>query len=444
MRRREFIRQSGVIGLGYAAFGNRSIKQNPARIGIIGTGLRGRSLLGLLLKRQDTEVTAICDIDPSALSASLDLFSREGKPKPRLFTGSDMSWVTLLEEDLDGIIIATPWRWHTTMAIASMKAGIYTGVEVPAALTISECWELVETYEATGVPCMVLENVCYRRDVMAILNMVRMGLFGDMIHLEGGYQHDLRHVKFNDGKQPYGGGVEFGEKGMSEARWRTQHSVDRNGDLYPTHGFGPIAQYTNINRGNRIVNLCSFSSKSTGLHNYILEKGGGTHPNANVAFKLGDVVTTTMKTTNGETLVLHHDTNLPRPYSLGFRVQGNKGIWMDVNRSLYLEDQSPSHQWEDAQSYLDKYDHPLWKRCAPLAAGAGHGGMDFFVVNAFVESIRDQAPTPIDVYDAATWSAISPLSEISIANDNETQVFPDFTKGKWQQRKPIFALTDKY
>ena len=246
-------------------------------------------------------------------------------------------YVRMLDkEKIDAVIIATPWEWHSQMAIAAMKAGVFTGVEVSGAFSLDECWELVNAHESTGTPLYFLENVCFRRDVMAVLNMVKKGLFGELIHLECGYQHDLRGVKFNDGVTPYNSGVEFGDKGFSEAKWRTWHSVYRNGDLYPTHGIGPVAQWININRGNRMETLVSMASKSRGLHEYIINhpKGGPDHPNAKLEFRLGDKVTTMVKCTNGETIVLHHDTNLPRPYSLGFRVQGTKGIWMDVNKSM--------------------------------------------------------------------------------------------------------------
>jgi len=276
------------------------------------------------------------------------------------------------------------------------------------------------------------------------LNMVRQGIFGEIIHLQGGYQHDLRAVKFNNGKDAYGGGVEFGPKAFSEARWRTNHSVHRNGDLYPTHGIGPVATMIDINRGNRFLSLSSFSTKARGLHNYVVEKGGESHPNAKVEFKLGDVVTTMIRCANGETILLQHDTDLPRPYSLGFRVQGTKGLWMDVNHSIYVEGKSKEHQWEEAKAWLDKYDHPLWQRWTKDAEGAGHGGMDFFVLHAFIESIKRKIPTPQDVYDAAAWSAITPLSEKSIELGNETVEFPDFTGGQWMYRKNDFALNDEF
>jgi hypothetical protein len=292
---------------------------------------------------------------------------------------------------------------------------------------------------------MLMENVCYRRDIMAVLNMVRKGLFGELLHLQGGYQHDLREVKFNDGKQPYGGGVEFGKKGYSESKWRTMHSVKRNGDLYPTHGAGPVSTMLNINRGNRFKHITSTSTQSRGLHDYIVKKGGEFHPNAKVVFKLGDIVTSVIKCANGQTVMLSHDTNSPRPYSLNFRVQGTNGIWMRDNDSIYLEGLSPKpHYWEPFDNYQKQYDHPLWKAFANDAEGAGHGGIDFFIMRAFIESIKRNLHPPIDVYDAVSMSAICPLSEESISRGSRPMDFPDFTRGKWKKTQPIFGLNSEY
>jgi predicted dehydrogenase len=380
------------------------------------------------------------------IDMSLKLIADAGRPKPQVIMDGPYGYKKLLEnKDIDAVIIATPWEWHTVMCIDSMNAKKYVGCEVITGMTIEECWELVHTSERTGMPLMMLENVCYRRDVMAVLNMVRQNVFGEIIHLQGGYQHDLREVKFNNGNEPYGHGAEFGEKGFSEAQWRTNHSVYRNGDLYPTHGIGPVAMMIDINRGNRFTQLVSYSSKARGLHEHIVKLGGPDHPNAKVNFKLGDVVTTMISTNNNETILLQHDTNLPRPYSLGFRVQGTKGIWMDLNKSIYIEGQSKkAHQWEDAQEWLDRYDHPLWKKYGSDASGAGHGGMDWFVLNAFLESVKRKVNTPQDVYDAVTWSAITPLSESSIQLGGESVEFPDFTGGKWMSRKNEFARGDDY
>ncbi|MEL7161996.1 MAG: Gfo/Idh/MocA family oxidoreductase [Bacteroidota bacterium] len=447
MHRRQFLRTglaaSAVLSTAPALRAQKKSPLEKLQVAVLGSGLRGQSHIDLLLRRDDAEVVAIADIDPEMVRRTQALFTKAGAKAPTVYDRGPKDYLRLLEkEDLDAVLIATPWRWHTPMAVAAMRKGLYTGTEVCGAFSLDECWELVRVHEETGSELFFLENVCYRRDVMAVLNMVRQGLFGELLHLEGGYQHDLRAVKFNDGKQAYGGGVEFGPKAFHEARWRTAHSVHRNGDLYPTHGVGPVANYLNINRGNRFVSLTSMASKARGLHDYIVHhpQGGEDHPNADVEFKLGDKVTTMLSTSNGETVVLHHDTNLPRPYSLGFRVQGTKGLWMDVNKSLHLAGTSPEHRWEDAAPYLEKYDHPLWQKMADRAVGAGHGGMDFFLVNAFVEAAKAGAAAPIDVYDAATWLAITPLSEESIAQGGTVQAFPDFTGGHWMGRTADFGM----
>jgi predicted dehydrogenase len=450
MNRKEFIKSTALAAAAVSLPGKTllaSFADAKVRMALIGTGLRGQNHLELLLRRTDVDVVAICDVSNVMLATAKDMVSKSGKKMPQVYTGDDYAWKRLLDkEKLDGVIIATPWEWHKPMVIGSLEAGLkYVGTEVILGITLQDHWDVVKAAEKYNANVMMLENVCYRRDVMAVLNMVRQGLFGELIHLQGGYQHDLREVKFNDGVHPYGHGVEFGEKGFSEAKWRTNHSVRRNGDLYPTHGVGPIANYININRGNRFLSLCSFSTKSRGLHNHIVKQGGENHPNAKVRFKLGDIVTTSIDCANGETILLQHDTNLPRPYSLGFRVQGTEGLWMDINRSIYIQDKSAKNdQWDTAKEWLDKYDHPLWARWSKDTEGAGHGGMDFFVVHSFIESIKRKQPTPMDVYDASAWSAITPLSEQSIELGHETVEFPDFTGGQWMYRKPVFALNDEY
>lgn len=445
--RREFIKTSAAATIGTAVLPHVSFASTEAklRLGFIGVGLRGQNHLDLALARKDVDVVAICDVQPRMIDMSLGRVAAARKPKPQVYLDGPQGYKKLLErKDIDAVIISTPWEWHTVMCMDAMNAKKYVGCEVIVGMTVEECWKVVETSERTGMPLMMLENVCYRRDVMAVMNMVRQTIFGELIHLQGGYQHDLREVKFNDGVHPYGGGAEFGAKGFSEAQWRTQHSVDRNGDLYPTHGIGPLAMMTNINRGNRFTQLTSYATKARGLHNYIVKVGGEQHPNTKVKFKLGDVVTTMIRTANEETILLQHDTSLPRPYSLGFRVQGTNGIWMDVNKSIYIEGAGKPHQWEDAKSWLEKYDHPLWKKYGNDAAGAGHGGMDWFVLNAFIESAKSKTNPPQDVYDAVTWSVITPLSEESIKKGGASVDFPDFTKGKWQNRKNTFAVDDTY
>ncbi len=449
--RRDFIKKTTIAGaalttipslaLGKANFRDKEI----LKLGLIGVGLRGTNHLRNVLLRDDVEVTAICDIDQARINLSIDAIAKAGKPKPKVFGSNEYDYRNLLEmTDVDAVIISTPWLWHARMAKESMIAGKYTGLEVSAANTLEECWDLVNVHEKTGIHLMILENVNYRRDVLAVLNMVKQNVFGELVHFRCGYQHDLRFVKLNDGKTAYGKGVEFGEKGISESKWRTQHSVLRNADVYPTHGVGPIATMCNINRGNRFSSITSNASKSIGLHNYIVKHGGEKHPNAKVKFKQGDVITSTIETAMGETIIVTHDCNLPRPYSLGFRVQGANGLWeVDGNR-IYIEGKSEPHKWDSADKWLAQYDHPLWKKYGEHAMGAGHGGMDFFVINAFVESAKQNITPPLDVYDAAAWSAITPLSEISIENNGEPQDFPDFTRGLWVKRKPYNWNKDTY
>ncbi|MFV0566650.1 MAG: Gfo/Idh/MocA family oxidoreductase [Flavobacteriaceae bacterium] len=449
--RRNFIKKTAMAGAGMAILPNLSFgitngfSKDKLKVGMIGVGLRGTNHLNNLLKRDDVLITAISDLDPNRINIATDLITKAGQKKPLVFDKNDYDYRNLLaSKEVDAVIIATPWLWHTRMAKDAMLAGKYASVEVSAANTLEECWDLVNTHEETGTHLMILENVNYRRDVLAVLNMVKQNVFGELVHFRCGYQHDLRHVKFNNGKQPYGGGVEFGEKGLSEAAWRTQHSLLRNADVYPTHGVGPIAAMCDINRGNRFLSISSNATKGIGLHNYIVENGGEQHPNAKLKFKQGDVITSTIETANGETIIVTHDCNLPRPYSLGFRVQGVKGLWEKDGDRIYVEGVSKPHKWDDSKEWLDKYDHPLWKKYGEKALGAGHGGMDFFLDHAFVESAKANIAPPMDAYDAAAWSAVTPLSELSIENNGEPQDFPDFTRGNWIKRKPYNWIKDTY
>jgi predicted dehydrogenase len=443
VNRRNFIKTGIAAGMASALrpvrMAAQADKAKKLRIGMIGVGLRGTGHLRNLMARSDVTVPAICDIDPVRIPIAQQVIEKAGQKKAEVYSDGDLAYRKLLARgDLDGVVVATPWLWHHPMAVDAMKARVPVGIEVSGAASLQECWELVEMQENSGTPYMFLENVCYRRDVMAVLNMIRQGLFGELIHCRCGYQHDLRAVKFEPG-------VEFGPNGRHESAWRTEQSVYRNGDLYPTHGVGPVATYLNINRGNRFVSLTSLATKTRGLHNYIVEHGGPDHPNAKTAFKLGDIITTLIRCANGETVLVTHDTNLPRPYSLGFYVHGTKGLWVHDGDHMYFEGKSPkAHQWEPDTEYLKTYDHPLWKAYESRAEGAGHGGMDFYVLNAYVECLKRKAPFPIDVYDAAAWKAVTPLSEQSIAEGGEPQAFPDFTRGRWTVHRPIFALGDAY
>lgn len=448
--RRAFIRNTSLMGAGLMAVPgfarNTFSAMEKINVGLIGVGLRGTNHLENLLLRKDVNITAICDIDQNRINLAKKLIADAGGKSPKVFGTNENDYQNLLGlAEVDAVIIATPWLWHTRMTVDAMEAGKYAGVEVSASNTLEECWDLVNTHERTGTHMMILENVNYRRDILAVLNMVKQNVFGELVHFRCGYQHDLRHVKFNDGKTAYGKGVEFGEKGISESKWRTEHSVKRNADVYPTHGLGPIAVMADVNRGNRFVSMTSHASKGIGLHNYIVKVGGEDHPNAKVKFKQGDVITSTIDTANGETIIITHDCNLPRPYSLGFRVQGAKGLWENDGSRIYVEGASEkAHSWDADAKWLEKYDHPLWKKYGEYALDAGHGGMDFFVINSFIASAKENLAPPMDAYDAAAWSAVTPLSEVSIANNGEPQDFPDFTRGMWMKRTPYTWMKETY
>jgi hypothetical protein len=459
--RRNFIKTAAMASFGALVLPNSLFAYSEnfrydkkIRVGFIGVGFRGQEHVKLLAKRDDVEIIAFADPNKIMLARSQKILKDNNKPAAQEFSNGEHDYKNLLNlKNIDAVVIATPWEWHLTQGVEAMRSKKIVGMEVGGAMKLEDCWEFVKAYEETKVPIFMMENVCYRRDIMAVLNMVRKGMFGELVHGRGGYQHDLRGVLFNDGITAYNSGVEFGAKGFSEAKWRTEHYVKRNGELYPTHGLGPVSVMMNVNRGNRLTRLSSFSSKSLGLHKYIVEhaKGGENHPNAKVKFKQGDVVTTQIACENGETILLTHDTSLQRPYDLGFRVQGTEGLWQDFGSGglnqghIYFEKlMNHNDQWDNSEKWLSENDHPMWKKFENKATGAGHGGMDFFVMNTFIECIKRNIEFPLDVYDLATLYSITPLSEESIAKGGQVIDIPDFTKGQWKNRKPVFGMTNEF
>lgn len=448
--RRSFIRNTA-MGTAAATFLQfpaqimASEKNSVVKVGFIGVGNRGRLHMEEMLKRKDVEIIAVADPDSSSIGKALSLVRKYGQKEPLVFGKGNHDYKNLLNrEDIDAVFIASPWEWHLPQSILAMESGKAVALEVAGAIKLQDCWDFVNTYEKTSSPIMILENVCYRRDIMAVLNMVRQNRFGELLHLQGGYQHDLRAQLFNTSPECCKG-VEFGEKGVGSSHWRTAYYEHTNAEIYPTHQLGPIAVMTDINRGNRLTTLTSMASKARGMNRYVANNpdGGPNHPNAKRRFKLGDIVTTSIQTQNGETIVLTHDTNSPRPYNLGFKVQGTNGLWQEFQEGqfdqgmIYFEDRSPAHSWENPKKYMEENDHPLWKKFAREAEGSGHGGMDFFVDNAFIECIKRKIDFPLDVYDLATWRSITPLSASSIATGGQLVKVPDFTRGKWKTRKPF-------
>ncbi|MEA2063888.1 MAG: Gfo/Idh/MocA family oxidoreductase [Gemmatimonadota bacterium] len=405
---------------GTAGLHGRSSEEKPVRLGFVGVGNRGTTLLRETLSLENVEVPALCDINEKHLGRAQRVVERSGRKKPEGYSRGPEDFHRMMErDDLDAIVTATPWNLHTPVMLAAMEAGKYAATEVPAAVTLDECWQLVETSERTGMPCMMLENYCYFRNVMAVLNMVQQGLFGELVHCETGYQDDIRFYKFGpDGKLTYYG----------------KHSAERDGNLYPTHAIGPVAWWTGINRGDRFTYLVSMSSKSVGLNHYISNKIGPEHPNAKRKYACGDVNTTLIRTEKGLTVTLYYNTNLTRPFDMIYRIQGTGGIYQGTLNKICLEGEShQQHTWEEFESYYEKYDHPLWKKYGQGATRRGtHPEM-----HQFVHSVRHKVEPPIDVYDSATWSAISQLTEQSVAGRSKAVDFPDFTRGKWKQERPL-------
>jgi predicted dehydrogenase len=424
MERREFLKTVGALGASQAFAAPKPLDR--VRIGVVGLGARGSAHVDELLRLQGVLLTAFADVYAPAAEASAARCIAAGRPRPALYTEGDRAYRALLErDDVDAALIATPWRWHTPMAVDAMNAGKHVFIEVPAAVTLDECWELVETQERTGVHCMMLENVCYGREELMVLNMCRLGLFGELTHGEAAYIHDLRE-QMND--------VERGT-----GSWRTPEQTTRNGNLYPTHGLGPIAQYMGVNRGDRFDYLVSMSSAARGRALYAREHFPPDHPRNQVTYVCGDMNSSLIRTEKGRTILLQWDETTPRPYSRLNLIQGTRGIFAGYPDRIASEGRGPTHEWQDLEAYRREFEHPLWLEVGAEAerVGGGHGGMDFVMLWRVVHCLREGISLDQDVYDAASWSAISPLSERSVANRSLPVDVPDFTRGRYKTREPL-------
>jgi predicted dehydrogenase len=395
--------------------------KEKVRMAVIGASGYGCGHIRLLTMMDDVEVAAVCDLYEDRVETALKLCENKYRGAVRVDGYTD--YRRLLERrDIDGVIIATSWETHGYIAIAAMESGKYAAVECGGAASLDECWQIVRAYERTGNHCMFLENCCYGREEMTLLRMIKDGVFGELVHAEGAYQHDLREK------------VTFGSENR---QYRYTNYMYRNAEFYPAHELGPIQKYLGINRGNRMLTLTSTASKARGLNEYIVRRKGADHPDAKRAVTQGDVVTTVIKCAHGETIVLYHSCTTPHPYSRRGRVQGTRGIWTEENKSIYIEGLSPTHDaWEPFSKYMDdpEYEHPLWTWYR--GSGIDGGGMSYLVLRAFIESVRDRKAPPLDAYDGACLMAITPLSENSIAMGGAPQAIPDFTDGKWINREP--------
>ncbi|MBN1997738.1 Gfo/Idh/MocA family oxidoreductase [candidate division KSB1 bacterium] len=437
-KRRDFLKFGALAGMGISMASSRCQAQHSGqalslfkvepiknvRVGFVGVGGRGSSHVRNFLKLEGVEIKAVCDIVESKVERIQQWVSEAGQAKPAGYSKGEYDFKRLCEEqELDLIIDSTPWRWHVPVCVAAMSNDKHAATEVPAAITLDDCWKLVEFAEKYQKFCIMLENCCYDWPELLVLNMARKGVMGEIIHGEVGYLHDLRALKFSD---------------EGEGLWRLDHSVNRNGNLYPTHGLGPLAQVMDVNRGDCFDYLVSMSSPALGLREFADKNLETSNPKFRLTFKNGDVNTSLIKTKKGKTIVLTHNTNSPRPYSRYNLVQGTRGIFNGYPSRIYLEGISPqSDTWDPLENYTDEYEHPLWKRLKEQAKGGGHGGMDYIMAHRLIYCLQNGLPMDMDVYDAAAWSAVSALSEKSVADKSRPVDFPDFTRGQWKSTPPL-------
>jgi predicted dehydrogenase len=444
--RRDFLKTTAAAGVGAALAGLRPAFGAPVpilgqarsqfktaplskvRVGFVGVGGMGSAHVQNYINIDGVEIKAICDIVPAKVERAQKWVVDAGQPKPAGYSRGDRDFERMCEtEDLDLVMTATPWEWHVPVCLAAMKSGKHAVTEVPAAMSIEDCWALVETAEKTGKHCQMMENCCYDRIELMTLNLVRRGMLGEVLHAEAGYLHDLRGVKFSN---------------EGEGLWRRAWAQKVNGNLYPTHGLGPVAQCLNINRGDAFDILVSMSSPTRGLHEYAVETFGADSPQAKEAYVLGDVNTSLIRTKLGKTIILIHDTNLPRPYTRINLVQGTKGLAHKWPDRIYLEGKAAKpHEWDDFEKFAAEFEHPLWKAIASKGEGRGHGGMDYIEDYRLIQSLLRGEPLDQDVYDAAAWSAIVGASAESVAGKSKPVAIPDFTRGLWKTNPPLGIIT---
>lgn len=384
------------------------------KIGVVGLGQRGHDMIPLLCSMDNYEIVSVCDIYKDRVDAAIDQVEKATGKAPAGFT----EWQKLIDGKPEAVIIITGWEEHLKIAFAAMKAGIPVGCEVGGAYSVQECYDLIRVQKETGVPFCFLENCCYGRYEMLVMNMVKQGLFGEIVSCEGGYRHDLRTEVLY---------------GREKRHYRLNNYLERNCENYPTHDLGPIAQVLDINRSNAFARLTSFASKSAGLHDYAVLHENVQKDLSEAKFAQGDIIKTVIECKNGELVTLTLDTTLPRPYSRNFTVQGTRGMYCEDGNYIYLDRDHDEtmhfdwalKRWHNADSYFEQYEHPVWKKFLSDGVRGGHGGMDYLVYNEFAECILNGTEFPITVVDAACWMAVTPLSAISI-KERRTVDFPDF------------------
>lgn len=393
-------------------------KKNP-RIAMIGTGGRGTSLLGNLLAA-DGQVVALCDSVKAHAEHAGSLVVKAGQKQPDLYTNGEHDFETMLAKpDIDLVIVATPWLWHAEMAISAMKNGKDVAIEVPGVLTIEDCWGVVNTSEQTRKHCVILENCCYGYNETLVLKMCQAGEFGDLLYGEGAYLHDLREELFSN---------------SGEGLWRRAEHTKKDGNLYPSHGLGPVANYMGIQRGDRFGHIVSMSSPQRGLDLYRKQHLKTSDPRMAEKYLTGDMNTSLIKTANGLTITVKHTVSTPHPYDRINLIAGTKGLFEDYPARIYRDGMNKDETFGSIDAYK-QFEHSLWKKKGELAKEVGgHGGMDFIMLYRLLQCVREGLPPDMDVYDAATWSAVTPLSVSSVSRGSAPMEFPDFTRGKWKER----------
>lgn len=402
-------------------------KIDIVRIGFVGLGMRGPGAVKRMTHIEGVEIVALCDVYDDRVEKCQKILEEQGLPRAKSYSGSKEVWKEMCQnQDIDLIYITTSWEWHTPIAVFAMENGKHVATEVPAAKTIEECWQLVETSEKTKKHCMMLENCCYDFFELLTLNMARQGYFGEIVHGEGAYIHNLRDLNFS-------------KTGYAEM-WRLKENQHRNGNLYPTHGLGPICQVMNINRGDQMDYLSSMSSNDFQMARMAKELA------ANDSFfnefatdnYRGNMNTTTVKTHLGRTIMIQHDVTSTRPYSRIHLISGTEGIaskWPDPERI------AKGHEWlneEEMKKLYDEFTPEIVTKVGEMAKQVGgHGGMDFMMDWRLIDCLRNGLPLDQDVYDAALWSAIAPLSEASVTNRSNSVDVPDFTCGSWKTNAPV-------
>ncbi|MBT8259130.1 MAG: Gfo/Idh/MocA family oxidoreductase [Bacteroidia bacterium] len=415
-----------------ASFSTSAIE--TVRIGMIGMGNRGSVLIQMfnyLISNKHAHIVAMCDMVDEKLQRNNEYLKTIQPEGAELYSGDDQAWKKLAErDDIDLLIIATPWKWHAEMSIYGMEQGKHVACEVPIAYTLDDCWSIIETAERTRKHCLMMENCCFNGEELWILNMIEQGVFGDVNHAEGAYIHDLRKHMLHDT--------------YYEGQWRIKHHQSRNGNFYTTHGLGPVSFYMDIGRGDNYDYLVSMSSREQSLSE-AAEKEGSPFS----GFECGDMNTTLIRTKLGRTIMLQFDVHTGRPYSRLNTVTGTKAVHQGYPSKLYVgkDELQWGHRWLDEPSYKEyreRYDHPLWKKLREQIDenAVGHGGMDFVMIYRLIRCLNQGMPLDINVYDGVMWSAVTPLSELSVANSSLSVKIPDFTAGVWETKEMCPVLRD--